>query len=114
MHATTKDPVGSCLTTEYRQGSAETLCAFVERIKLHFIRDLGAGWDQWPHMQRRNLAKRFQTGMTQEDFYHHKTPQDVGYLAELSWPELLRSPGWVNRGGAGPRPGRRPPGELMT
>ena len=46
VHATTKDPVGSCLTTEYRQGSAETLCAFVERIELHFVRDLGAEWDR--------------------------------------------------------------------
>ena len=96
--ATTKDPIGSRLTAEYRQGSGETLRAFVERIQLHFSRDLGVGWDQWPHSQRRNLAKRFLTGMIQEDYYHPETPQDVGYLAELNWPELLSRVSRVDQG----------------
>ena len=66
----------------------------MERIKLHFVRDLGSGWDNWPRAQRRNFAKRFLLGMVQDDFYHPKNPQDAGYLADLSWSALLT---WADR-----------------
>ena len=83
---TTQGPAGSCPTTEYRQGAAETTQEFVERIRLHFSRDLGMSWDQWPCSQGRNLIKKFLNSMHQE-----------GYLADLSWPEVLSGVSWVDR-----------------
>ena len=81
--------MGTNLAEDYEQLPKETLRAFLERIKHHFIQDLNTEWDTWPQAQRRNLVSRFLKGMVKEDFDHASTPKDRDALAEKSWPALL-------------------------
>ena len=73
--------VGSNLACNYEQLPKETLRAFLERIKRHFIKDLNTEWDTWPRAQRRILVSRFLKGMVKEDYDHTSTPKDRDALA---------------------------------
>ena len=79
-------PNRASLTATFNQ---EATRVFAEHIVHHFAHDLGGGWDEWPQVMRRHFIKRFLLGMLEGAFHHPANPQDVGYLANLSWSELI-------------------------
>ena len=64
----------------------------MERIGRNFAQDLGGGWDNWSLVMRRTFIKQFLLCMLEGVFHHPANPQDVGYLANLSWSELITGP----------------------
>ena len=87
--ANTQSTNRDSLTATFNQEPGEVTRAFAERIGRHFAHDLGGGWDEWPQVMRRHFIKRFLLGMLESAFHRTANPQDVGYLADLSWSELI-------------------------
>ena len=87
--ATTQSANHASLMATFNQEPGEAKRTFAECIGRHFAHDLGGGWDEWPQVMRRHFIKRFLLGMLESAFHHPANPQDVGYLADLSWLELI-------------------------
>ena len=80
--------LGTALTTEYQQGELETTYAYAERIRSNFAKDLGASWHEWPDQQRTNYARRFVSGLTEEDYKSKLVITAERVIERLSWEDF--------------------------
>merc|ERR1711951_287031 len=79
---------GTSLTTDYRQEELETTYAFAERIRSSFAKDLGAQWHEWPDPMRAAYARKFVSGLTEEDYKSQLVPTAERVIKRLSWEDF--------------------------
>merc|ERR1711951_238821 len=79
---------GTSITTDYRQEELETTYAFAERIRSSFAKDLGAQWHDWPDPMRAAYARKFFSGLTEEDYKSQLVPTAERVIERLSWEDF--------------------------